>query len=83
MEILNFEKAAIYSEKSKAALALTEAITWDIPTDDAFWDRLYNFFSEDEIVEIGFFVGLTMGQQRFNKTLNLHAHLGKTEFEAG
>ena len=82
-EILNFEKSKLYSGKSKAALALTEAITWDLPTDDTFWNRLYSFFSEDEIVELGFFVGLTMGQQRFNRTLNLHAHLGETEFEAG
>ena len=80
-EILNFEKSNLYSERSKAALALTEAITWDITTDDSFWNRLYNFFSEDEIVEIGFFVGLTMGQQRFNRTLNLDSHLGETEFE--
>ena len=81
IEILNFEKSDLYSAKSKAALALTEAITWDIPTDDKFWKRLYNFFSEDEIVEIGFFVGLTMGQQRFNRILNLDSHLGETEFE--
>tara|TARA_Y100001968_G_scaffold286451_1_gene287206 strand:+ start:188 stop:745 length:558 start_codon:yes stop_codon:yes gene_type:complete len=80
IEILNFEKSDLYTKKSKAALALTEAITWDLPTDDKFWERLYNFFSEDEIVEIGFFVGLTMGQQRFNRILNLDSHLGETEF---
>jgi len=82
MDLLNFEKSDSFSSKSKAALALTEAITWDLPTDDSFWDRLYQHFSEEEIVEIGFFIGLTMGQQRFNRTLNLHDHLGTTEFEA-
>jgi len=80
-ELLNFEKSEKYNGQQKAALALAETITWDLPTDDHFWDRLYNFFSEEEIIELGFFVGLTMGQQRFNRTLNLHAHLGGTEFE--
>ena len=82
MDLLNFETSDSYSPKSKAALALTEAITWDLPTDDSFWDRLYQHFSEEEIIEIGFFIGLTMGQQRFNRILNLHDYLGTTEFEA-
>ena len=81
-DLLNFEKSKQYSEKKKAALALTESITWDLPTDDIFWDRIYSHFSEEEIIELGFFVGLTMGQQRFNRTLNLHAHLGESEFGA-
>lgn len=81
-ELLNFEKSTSFDDRTKAALAFTEAITWDLSTDDIFWERLYSHFTEEEIIEIGFFVGLTMGQQRFNRTLNLHAHLGKTEFEA-
>ncbi len=82
MELLNFEKSDRYSSKQKMALSLTEAITWDLPTDDEFWARLYEQFSDEQIIELGFFVGLTMGQQRFNRTLNIHAHLGETEFEA-
>ena len=80
-ELLNFEKSKRYSSKQKAALSLTEAITWDLPTSDEFWACLYEHFSDQEIIELGFFVGLTMGQQRFNRTLNIHAHLGRTEFE--
>jgi len=38
-------------------------------------------FGEEEIIELGYFVGFTMGQQRFNRLLNLHEHLGKTGFE--
>lgn len=82
IELLNFEKSDRYPEKTKAALALAEAITWDLQTDDAFWDRLYKHFSEEEIIEIGYFIGVTMGQQRFNRTLNFHDHLGKTGFES-
>tara|TARA_Y100000588_G_C13888371_1_gene767574 strand:- start:76 stop:636 length:561 start_codon:yes stop_codon:yes gene_type:complete len=80
-ELLNFEKSENFDDKTKAALSLAEAITWDLPTDDKFWGRLYKYFSEEEIIEIGYFIGFTMGQQRFNRTLNIHNHLGKTGFE--
>ena len=79
--ISSFEKSENFDDKTKAALALAEAITWDLPTDDQFWERLYKFFSEEEIIEIGYFIGFTMGQQRFNRTLNIHTNLGKTGFE--
>lgn len=81
-ELLNFEKTERFDPRTKAALALTEAITWDLEADDALWKRLHDNFTEPEIVELGFFVGLTMGQQRFNRTLNLDQHLGTTGFEA-
>jgi len=81
-ELLDFESAERYDERTKAALALTEAITWDLDTDDAFWERLYRHFSQEQIIELGYFIGITMGQQRFNRTLNLHDHLGETGFEA-
>ena len=80
-DLLNFEKSEKYDEPNKAALALSQAIIWDLETDDEFWNRLYRYFSEEEIIEIGYFVGFTMGQQRFNRLLNLHEHLGKTGFE--
>jgi len=82
MELLNFESSERYDDRTKAALALTEAITWDLQTDDAFWERLYRHFSEEQIIELGYFIGITMGQQRFNRTINMHDHLGKTGFEA-
>ena len=35
-------------------------------------------FTEPELVELGYFIGLTMGQQRFLKTLGLrHGDLGR------
>ena len=43
-------------------------------TDDAFWARLHRHFSEPELVEIGYFVALTMGQQRWLRTLDIDHH---------
>ena len=74
MDLLNFEKSERYDEHQKAALAYAEAITWDLPTDDALWERLHAHFSEPELVELGFFIALTMGQQRWLRTLNLDHH---------
>jgi hypothetical protein len=38
------------------------------------WARLHKHFSEPELVEIGYFVALTMGQQRWLRTLNIEHH---------
>ncbi len=74
MDLLNFEKSERYDQRQKAALAYAEAITWDLPTDDALWERLHGRFSEPELVELGFFIALTMGQQRWLRTLNIDHH---------
>lgn len=74
LDLINFESSKRYNERQKAALSFAEAITWDLPTDDKFWARLHKHFSEPELVEIGFFVGLTMGQQRFLRTLDIEHH---------
>jgi alkylhydroperoxidase family enzyme len=73
-DLINFEASTRYSETQKAALAYAEAITWDLPTDDKFWARLHRHFSEPELVEIGYFVALTMGQQRWLRTLDIEHH---------
>ncbi|MGH6769639.1 MAG: carboxymuconolactone decarboxylase family protein [Xanthobacteraceae bacterium] len=73
-DLINFESSSHYDEKQKAALSYAEAITWDLPTDDAFWARLHKHFSEPELVEIGYFVAITMGQQRWLRTLNIEHH---------
>ena len=70
----SFEKSSRLDERQKAALAYTEAITWDLEADDGLWERLYAHFSEAEIVEIGYFVAITMGQQRWLRTLNIDHH---------
>jgi len=73
-DLIDFESSTRYSEKQKAALAYAEAITWDLPTGDAFWARLHSHYSEPELVEIGYFIALTMGQQRWLRTLNIEHH---------
>jgi alkylhydroperoxidase family enzyme len=74
LDLLNFEKSTRYSDTQKAALAWAEAITWDLAVDDKLWKRLHEHFSEPELVEIGFFIALTMGQQRWLRTLDIEHH---------
>jgi hypothetical protein len=38
------------------------------------WERLHKHFSEPELVEIGYFIAITMGQQRWLRTLNIEHH---------
>lgn len=73
-DLLNFEKSTRYSDKQKAALAYAEAITWHLDTDDAFWERLKGHFSEPQLVELGCFIALTMGQQSWLRLLNIDHH---------
>jgi alkylhydroperoxidase family enzyme len=73
-QLLNFETAAIYDDRQKAALSYAEAITWHLDTDDAFWDRLHRHFSEPELVELGCFIALTMGQQSWIRLLGIEHH---------
>lgn len=74
MDLLNFEKSQRYDDRQKSALAYTECITWDLAATDELWQRLYAHFSEAEIVELGYFVAITMGQQRWLRTLNIEHH---------
>ena len=73
-DLINFETSTRFDAKQKAALAYAECITWDLPSDDALWARLHKHFSEPELVEIGYFVAITMGQQRWLRTLNIEHH---------
>lgn len=73
-DLLNFEKSSRFGEREKAALAYAEAITWHLDTDDAFWERLTRHFSESELVELGCFIALTMGQQSWLRLLNIEHH---------
>ncbi|MBN9051617.1 MAG: carboxymuconolactone decarboxylase family protein [Rhizobiales bacterium] len=74
LDLMNFEKSTRYNDKQKAALAYAECITWDLPSDDKLWARLNAHYTEPEIVEIGYFVSITMGQQRWLRTLNIEHH---------
>ena len=73
-DLINFESSSRYDERQKAALSYAEAITWDQPVDEALWARLHRHFSEPELVEIGYFIAITMGQQRWLRTLGIEHH---------
>ena len=73
-DLMNFERSELYDDRQKAALAYAEAITWHLDADDGFWDRMYRHFTEPELVELGCFVGLTMGQQSWLRLLNIDHH---------
>jgi AhpD family alkylhydroperoxidase len=73
-ELLNFESSQRYDDRQKAALAYTEAIAWRLDTDDAFWARMNQHFTEPELVELGCFVGLTFGQQSWLRMLDIEHH---------
>ena len=73
-DLLNFEKSERLTDRDKAALAYAEAITWRLQPSDALWDRLHEHFSEPELVELGCFIALTMGQQSWLRLLDIEHH---------
>jgi alkylhydroperoxidase family enzyme len=71
-ELLNFERSDRFDDRERAALEWAMAITWspELASDD-LWDRLHSHFSEPQLVELGHFIALTLGQQRFLKTVGI------------
>jgi hypothetical protein len=56
-------------ERQSAALGWAEAIAWDADrADDALWDRLRAQFTEPELVELGYSIAITLGQQHWLAT---------------
>ncbi|MCC7104212.1 MAG: hypothetical protein IT307_03650 [Chloroflexi bacterium] len=51
--------------------------------DDALWERLHRHFSEPELVELGFFVALTFGQQKWIETLDIRHREVLADTEVG
>jgi len=71
-ELLNFQDSDRFTDREKVALTYTSAIIWDAGiADDALWQKLHSHFSVAELVELGFFIALTSGQQRWIKTLGI------------
>jgi hypothetical protein len=61
-----------YDERQRAALAWAEAIAWDSDlADDALWQRLHRAFAEPELVELGYSIAITLGQQHWLATLGI------------
>ncbi|MBI4528162.1 MAG: hypothetical protein HY695_30585 [Deltaproteobacteria bacterium] len=71
-ELLNFATSEKFSEREKVALAYTSAVVWNAEiAGDALWEQLHRHFTVPELVELGFFIALTLGQQRWIKTLGI------------
>ncbi len=80
-EVVDFERSEKYDERERTALRYAQAIAWDAGlADDRLWEDLHSHFSEPQLVELGFFIGLTLGQQRWIKTMSLghHEYMGDT-----
>jgi alkylhydroperoxidase family enzyme len=73
-DLLNFESSSVYDDRQKAALAYAEAIAWHLDTEDGFWERMHRHFTEPELVELGCFIALTLGQQSWLRLLNIEHH---------
>ncbi len=72
LELLEFETSDKFTDREKVALTWTRAIVWAAEeADDALWAKLHQHFSEPELVELGYFIGITLGQQRWIKTLGI------------
>ena len=83
-ELLTYEKSERYSDREKAALRYTDAIVWNADfADDAMWAELDRHFTAPELAELGFFIALTSGQQRWLKTLDLGHREYLADTEAG
>ena len=71
-DLLNFETSDKFTEREKVALTYTSAIIWNADIADvALWEKLHRHFTIPELVELGFFIALTFGQQRWIKTLGI------------
>jgi hypothetical protein len=56
-------------ERQRAALDWADAIAWDSDhADDALWERLHAHFTEPELVELGYSIAITLGQQHWLAT---------------
>ena len=70
--VAHADDPARFDERERAALAWTHAIAWDSDTADAaLWERLHAQFSEPELVELGYAIAFTLGQQHWLQTLAL------------
>jgi alkylhydroperoxidase family enzyme len=71
-ELLDFERSDRFEPAERAALEWAQAIAWDPAlAADGMWERLHEHFTEPQLVELGHFIALTLGQQRFLKTVGV------------
>ncbi len=62
-----------FGERERAALGWAHAVGWEGPADDALWEALHGNFSEPELVELGYFLHVTLGMMHLHRALGLAA----------
>jgi alkylhydroperoxidase family enzyme len=68
--LLDHQRSERYSPRERLAFRYADAIMWNpADADDAMWKELLEEFTEEEVVELGYWIGFTFGGQRFLKTL--------------
>jgi hypothetical protein len=71
-ELMDFERSDRFDERQRAALRWSHAIAWSTSdADDELWAQLHAHFEEPELVELGYFIAFTLGQQHWLGTLGL------------
>jgi alkylhydroperoxidase family enzyme len=69
-QLFNYRTSGVYSEREQLAMRYADAIMWAPETaDDAMWEELHAEFTEEELVELGYWIGFTFGGQRWLRTL--------------
>lgn len=70
---MNYAASATLSAADKVALRYSELMATDPDAiDAAFYDELRRHYSEEEIVELGLFVGFNIGYHTFFGTLKFY-----------
>jgi hypothetical protein len=70
--VVHADDPARFDERERAALAWTHAIAWNSDlADAALWERLHACFTEPELVELGYAIAFSLGQQHWVATLGL------------
>jgi alkylhydroperoxidase family enzyme len=70
--VVHADDPARFDERERAALAWTHAIAWNSDlADAALWQRLHACFTEPELVELGYAIAFSLGQQHWAATLGL------------
>jgi alkylhydroperoxidase family enzyme len=71
-ELMDFERSDRFDGRQRAALRWTHAIAWSTSdADDELWAQLHAHFEEPELVELGYFIAFSLGQQHWLGTLGL------------
>ncbi len=75
-DLLNFESSSAYTPEQKAALRYAQAIAWGAASvdEDLMWSELAEYFTDEQLVELGCFIGLTFGQQSWIRLLGIDHH---------